>query len=227
MRRPEVSFSIEVDRNGKPTVSINPGLAETKVNQRDLIELAFAYCKEVVAVSGMRVVLMMDEFQHFAEYSSVPALKGILDIFRHFIDEKGEGIVVLVSGSRIHFLISILAGGRSPPFGRFTLVEVGELEERYAVELYCRARGGQVLREAQEAYRLVGGNPFYVLSLAENRRGKETVKEAYMRLLAEPTGPLNLHARYVIANDLGSHMRSRQSRFLMTLRALGEDPVSL
>ena len=167
----------------------------------------------------MRVVVIIDEFQHFADYSSYPDLKGILDIFRHFLDEKGD-VSLLVSGSRIHFLTNVLGSGRSPLFGRFTLLGVRELEEKYAIELYLEARGQASQDEARRIYHLVGGHPFYILALAENKREDETPEDAYKRLLLEPTGALNLYARYVIAEDLGSHAKARQSRFLKILSAI-------
>jgi len=224
-RRIRLSFSVDLDDQGKPSISIKPDLAEKKINLRELIDLALAYTTKIAEESGVRVVVIIDEFQHFAEYSSYPDLKGILDILRHFLDEKGD-VSLVVSGSRIHFLTNILGSGRSPLFGRFTLFEVGELEEKYATELYNKVRGRVTQDEARRIYLLVGGHPFYLLALAENKRENETPEDAYKRLLFEPTGALNLYARYVIAEDLGSHARARQSRFLKILSTIRDRNVT-
>ncbi len=225
LRRIRLSFSIDVDDQGKPSISIRPELAEKRIDMRELIELAFAYTTKIAEESGVRVVVIIDEFQHFAEYSSYPELKGILDILRHFLDEKGD-VSLVVSGSRIHFLTNILGNGGSPLFGRFTLVEVGELEEKDAIELYIKVSGQATQDEARRTYRLVGGHPFYILALAENKREGETPEDAYERLLFESTGALNLYARYVIAEDLGSHAKARQSRFLKILSAIRDRNVT-
>jgi AAA+ ATPase superfamily predicted ATPase len=225
LRRIRLSFSIDIDGQGKPSVSIKPELAEKKINKRALVDLAFAYATKIAEESKVRVVVIIDEFQHFAEYSSYPELKGILDILRHFLDERGD-VSLIASGSRIHFLTNILGSGRSPLFGRFTLVEVGELEERYAIELFLKVRGEASQDEARRIYHLVGGHPFYILALAENMRENETAEDAYKRLLVEPTGALNLYARYVVAEDLGSHAKARQSRFLNVLSAIGAGNIT-
>jgi len=98
---------------------------------------------------------------------------------------------------------------------------------KYAFELYMKARRNASQEEARRVYNLVGGHPFYLLTMAENRKGNETPQDTYMRLLNEPTGALNLYARYIIAEDLGSHAKARQSRFLKILYALGDKTLTV
>ncbi len=221
LRRLRFSIVIEADEQGKPQISVKPELAERKINEKELIELAFAYATKIAEESRTRVVVIMDEFQHLADFTSYPGLKGILDIVRHALDERGN-VCYVVSGSRIHFLTHILSNGKSPLFGRFTMIPVGEVEEKYACELYMKVGRNASLEETRSVYDLVGGHPFYLLALAENRRENETPRDTYQRLLSEPTGALNLYARYIIAEDLGSHAKARQSRFLKVLYALGD-----
>jgi len=226
LRRLRLRISIEVDEQGNPRISLEPELAERKINERQLIELAFAYATKIAEESRTRVVIIIDEFQHLAEFASYPGLKGIMDILRHVLDEKGN-TCYMVSGSRIHFLNQILSDGRSPLFGRFIIIPVDELEEKYAFELYIKARHNASREEARRVYNLVGGHPFYLMAMAENRRGNETPQDTYMRLLNEPTGALNLYARYIIAEDIGSHAKARQSRFLKILYALGDKTLTV
>ncbi len=226
LRRLRFSLSIELDSQGRPQLSLKPEIAEKRIKEKELIELAFAYATKVAEEAGTRVVVIIDEFQHLAEFASYPGLKGILDIFRHALDERGN-VSYIVSGSRIHFITNILSDGKSPLFGRFTIIQVGELEEKYALELYMKARPKPSSKEARAAYSLVGGHPFYLLAMAENRRENERPEETYKRLLSDPTGALNLYARYIIAEDLGTHAKSRQSRFLKILHALKKGPLSV
>ncbi|MBI2938242.1 MAG: AAA family ATPase [Thaumarchaeota archaeon] len=229
IQRLRFSIVIEADEQGKPQISIKPELAEEKrVNKKELVELAFAYATKIAEESRTQVVVIIDEFQYLADFASYPGLKSIMEIFRHTLDERGNNVSYIVSGSRIHFLTHILSDGKSPLFGRFTIIPVGELEEKYTCELYMKARKNASLEEARLVYELVGGHPFYLLTLAENKHGDETPRDTYQRLLSEPTGAFNLYARYIIAEDLGSHAKARQSRFLKILHTLGDRtmPVS-
>lgn len=227
LKRLRLSFTFEVDEQGKPQVSLRPELKEREIDAKELVELPFAYASRIAEEARTRVVVVLDEFQHFAEFSSYPGLKEILDILRHVLDERGN-VCYIVSGSRIHFLSQILGDGKSPLFGRFSIIEVGELNEKFACELYVNAQRGASPEEAQAAYRLVGGHPFYLLALAENKKSGESPKDTYDRLLSTPTGAFNLYARYIIAEDLGSHAKAKQSRFLKILYALASNasPVS-
>lgn len=226
LRRLRFSLSLGVDEQGNPQVSFRPELAEKRINEREVVELAFAYATKIAEESRTRVVVILDEFQHLAEFASYPGLKGILDIYRHAVDERGN-VCYVVSGSRIHFLTKILGDGRSPLFGRFTIIVVGELEDTYAAELYKKARPKASPEETRLVRELVGGHPFYLLAMAENKRENEAPPEAYRRLLTEPTGALYLYAQYILAEDLGSHAKARQSRFRKILYALRERTLTV
>jgi AAA+ ATPase superfamily predicted ATPase len=198
--------------------SILVHLERVEENPREALELAFKYASALAEESKRKVVVILDEFQHYAEFDSLPKLHGALDIFRAAIDVRGN-VSYVVSGSRVHFLKQVLGDGKSPLFGRFTIQEVGTLQEKYAKELFKEAcaSGGQ---EAEEAFKLVGGHPFYLLALAEGRmqREKESIKETYERLLESPTGSLHLYVKYVLSEDLGRGISG--SRFVKILKSL-------
>lgn len=56
---------------------------------------------------------------------------------------------------------------------------------------------------AEEAYELVGGHPFYLMSLAEGWDEGEKLPDTFHRLLTSPLGSLKLYCDYVLAEDLG------------------------
>ena len=199
-----------------PTILVH--LEKIEENPREALELGFKYANALGEESKRKIVIILDEFQHYAEFDSLPKLKGALDIFRAAIDARGN-VSYVVSGSRVHFLKQVLGDGKSPLFGRFTIQEVGNLEEKYAKELFreaCATDG----KEAEEAFKLVGGHPFYLLALAEGRmqRNKETIGETYDRLLKSPTGSLHLYVKYVLSEDLGPGISG--SRYTKILRSL-------
>jgi len=198
--------------------SILVHLDRVEENPREALELAFKYASALAEESKKKVVIILDEFQNYVEFDSLPKLHGALDIFRAAIDARGN-VSYVVSGSRVHFLKDVLGDGKSPLFGRFTIQEVGNLDEKYAKELFrdaCTADG----KEAEEAFKLVGGHPFYLLALAESRlqRGKEAIDETYDRLLKSSTGSLHLYVKYILSEDLGPGIRG--SRFIKIFKSL-------
>ena len=56
----------------------------------------------------------MDEAQQIIEWAKLDGMKAVMDQFRSIIDRLGEVSIVL-SGSRVHLLRTIFAGGRGPP----------------------------------------------------------------------------------------------------------------
>jgi DNA-binding MarR family transcriptional regulator len=112
---------------------------------------------------------------------------------------------------------NILGKGESPLFGHFVIEEIGQLPEKYAVELFKKtARCRQ--KEAQDAFKLVGGHPYYLIMLAENRTHGEQLEQTYNRILTSTTGALNLYVNYILKEDLGSSIK--EARLLRILRAI-------
>ncbi|MDG6939299.1 MAG: AAA family ATPase [Nitrososphaerota archaeon] len=211
----------EIGTDQPPSVMVH--LERVESNPREGLELAFRYADGLAKDSGRKVVVILDEFQHFVEFDSQPKLRGALDVFRAAVDARGD-VSYVVSGSRVHFLRDVLENGRSPLFGRFNIKEVGGLGERYAKELFMKASGAAE-GDAGEAYGLVGGHPFYLLALAENRKAGERVAATYDRLLTSPTGALRMYANYILAEDLGPGTGG--ARFVKVLRALGPGPLAV
>ncbi len=210
---------IEIGTDQPPSVMVH--LERVESNPREGLELAFRYADGLAKGSGRKLVIILDEFQHFVEFDSHTKLRGALDVFRAAVDARGD-VSYVVSGSRVHFLRDVLENGRSPLFGRFNIREVGGLGERYAEELFMKASGADE-GDAREAYGLVGGHPFYLLALAENRKAGEKVAATYDRLLTSSTGALRMYVNYILAEDLGAGIRG--ARFVKVLRALRAGPM--
>jgi len=217
LRRTRIEFDLTLDEGGNLVYTLRPTLAKEEPRYAESFEKGFSYASRLAEVSKNRVVIMLDEVQKIVEWTNLNGMKSVMDQFRSIIDRLGQVSLVL-SGSRVHMLESIFGEAGSPLFGRFTLMEVGPLEELDAITLYLRHALGADTSEAKEVYRLVGGHPFYLRVMAEARIPKESIADRYRRLLTEVTGGLYLYVNYILHEDLGS--RIMETYYVKMLRAL-------
>jgi len=223
LKRLRLALEPSVDERGQFTVQIRPELGETE-DYRSVFLLAFDYANEISKKSGRRIVIIIDEFPSLIEFRRYSRLEAINELFRSVLESR-ENVEYVVSGSRVHFMRDILGKGESPLFGHFVIMEIGPLSEKYALELYKKtAKCSQ--KEAEAAWKLVGGHPYYLIMLAENRKPHENLEETYKRILTSSSGALNLYVNYVLKEDLGSS--TKEARLLRILRAIsqGKDTAS-
>jgi AAA+ ATPase superfamily predicted ATPase len=218
LKRLRLSLEPSVDEKGQVTVQIRPEVAETE-DYRSVFLLAFDYANEVSRKSRCRIVIIIDEFPNLIDFRRYPKLEAVNELLRSVV-ERRENVEFVVSGSRVHFMRNILGKGESPLFGHFVIEEIGQLSEKYAVELFKKtAKCGQ--KEAQEAFKLVGGHPYYLIMLAENRTSDERLEQTYSRILTSSTGALNLYVNYILKEDLGSSIK--EARLLRILGAIAQE----
>jgi AAA+ ATPase superfamily predicted ATPase len=119
----------------------------------------------------------------------------------------------------------VLGKGESPLFGHFVIMEIGPLSEKHAIELFMQTAECS-RKEAENAWQLVGGHPYYLIMLAENRKDRESLTETYERILTSSSGALNLYVNYILKEDLGSS--TKEARLMRILRAisLGKNTAS-
>ncbi|HKZ93275.1 MAG TPA: ATP-binding protein [Candidatus Bathyarchaeia archaeon] len=221
LKRLRLTIEPSVDEKGQIAVQIRPEVAETE-DYRTVFLLAFDYANEVSKKSRRRIVVIVDEFPNLIEFKRYPKLEAINELLRSIIEQR-ENVEYVVSGSRVHFMKNILGKGESPLFGHFIIEEIGQLPEKYAVELFMKtARCSQ--KEAGRAYKLVGGHPYYLIMLAENRNPREHLEETYRRILTNPTGALNLYVNYILKEDLGTS--TKETRLLGILKAISQEKSS-
>jgi len=225
LRRARIEFDITMGDDGQPVLTAKPTLGKEEPKHAQSFENCFSYASQLASVSGERIVVILDEAQRIVEWAKLNGMEAVMDQFRSIIDRLEEVSIVL-SGSRVHMLRRIFGAAGSPLFGRFTLIEVGPLEERDAITLYLR-RASQANRdEAKEVYKLVGGHPFYLLVMAEARRQNESVAQRYRRLLTSVTGGLYLYVNYILSEDLGSRVTETHYAKILRTLAQGEKKFS-
>jgi len=213
----KLSLTVEpsVDETGQFSIQIRPELRETEDN-RSLFLLAFDYANEVSEKSGKRIVIIVDEFPSLIEFKRYSKLEAITELFRSVLENR-ENVEYVVSGSRIHFMKDVLGKGESPLFGHFVIMEIGPLSEKHAIELFMQTAECS-RKEAESAWQLVGGHPYYLIMLAENRKDGESLTETYERILTSSSGALNLYVNYILKEDLGSS--TKEARLVRILRAI-------
>jgi len=156
---------------------------------------------------GRRIVVILDEFQDIMALAQFKGLKNIMDQFRGVLQSRGN-VCYVISGSRVHMLEALLRDHSSPFYMHFKEMQVKELDKDFAKVLFSKtvlSRGivsDDLDRASEDAVRLVGGHPFYLMVLAEQWDGRTPLKEVLNRLLRGPTGPIYLYANYVLAEDL-------------------------
>lgn len=215
----KLSFTIEpsVDEKGQFSVQIRPELKETE-DYRSLFLLAFGYANEVSEKSGRRIVIIIDEFPSLIEFKRYSKLEAITELFRSVLENR-ENVEYVVSGSRVHFMRDVLGKGESPLFGHFVIMEISPLSEKYAVELFMQTAECS-RKEAESAWQLVGGHPYYLIMLAENWKPGETLRQTYERILTSTSGALNLYVNYILKEDLGSS--TKEARLKRILQAISQ-----
>lgn len=225
IRRLRARFTASIDDSGRPRIEIDPYVRNRNENPAKALTDVFEYANGLSRASKRRVIIMIDEFQHVVDYRRA-GVDDILGVFKTVLERRAD-VSFLVSGSRIHYLRDVLGRGGSPLFGHFVMLDIGQLEKRHALELFVRSGRARTTRaDAEEAYRMVGGHPYYLVMLAEGRMRGESVTDAYVRLLASHTGALYLYVNYVLAEDLGSGYKSSRYPSILTSIARGEKSVS-
>jgi AAA+ ATPase superfamily predicted ATPase len=216
----KLRFTLEpsVDEQGQFSIQIRPELEETQ-DYRSLFLLAFDYANEISSKSNKRIVIIIDELPSLIEFKHYPKLAAITELLRNILETRAN-VEYIVSGSRVHFMKTILGKGESPLFGHFIIIQINPLSKNHAIELFTKtAKCTQ--QEAETAWSLLGGHPYYLIMLAENRKPTEPLQQTYKRILTTPTGALNLYVNYILKEDLGSS--TKETRLLRILQVIAQD----
>lgn len=199
----------------------------------EMFDATFESINRVSKSTNKKVVIMLDEFQDMIKLHRYRGLGNVLDRIRDVVQSRARNLSYVISGSQVHVTREFIEKGKGSAFLHFVEIDVEDLQEQSAIELfekYCGARNkinsNQAKTGASEAYRLVGGQPFYIMSLAEAWDGSRPLKETYDNLLTSPRKPLSLYAEYVLAADLTQAKRGEPA-LRTILVSLARDPKSV
>lgn len=181
--------------------------------------------------SGLKFVIILDEFQDLHKLDRYPGLKDIFGLFRSIIQQRGNNVSFVISGSRVHMLENILGSGESSLFVHFQILKVEEMDEENSIKLFNAYLKARKLKPnhavSKKAFDLVGGQPFYLMALADRWNPKTSIEDEYKHSLTDSLGSLKLYADYLLSEDLGEVQSGPMSRtILQVLASMGGCSVS-
>lgn len=202
---------------------------ESKPNYGDLFLAVFETLKAFAEKSNIKFVVILDEFQDFEKLSRYTGLKNVFDLFRAVIQNRGDNVSYIISGSRVHLLSSILESGSSPLFTHFQRLSITEMDEKNSIVLFNKYLKGRKLKQndaiAKQAFQILGGQPFYLMALAEEWNPSDDLEEIFIKTLTSSVGILKNYVDYVLTEDIAI---AKGGPILRTiLRALAESDEGL
>ncbi|MHB8565742.1 MAG: AAA family ATPase [Nitrososphaerales archaeon] len=229
--------SVETSVSADGTVSISPKIefGNQQPDYQKIMETIFGTAKAFAEESNTRFVIMLDEFQDITKLRRYKGLSNIIDQFRSVIQERGTKVSYVICGSHVHMLRDLLHKGGSSLFMHSKEYPVVELKRENAVELFERYVLARGIKEkdlralAEQAYLIVGGHPFYLMSLAEawNEKVKEKIEQTFERELRSPIGSLRLYEDYVLSEDLKEAAGGPMLRTILQILASGRNDASV
>ncbi len=202
--------------------------------ERPVLERVLKFLDLFAIEMGVRVAVVLDEFQAIMDLGSYKGLKnGRLLGFLQDVISSHKNVWYLFTGSAVRMMIHILESEDSPFYGRVDRLNVAPFNKEDAWELVRRCIAKPVAGEALNLlFNLSNGHPFYLVAItnAINRLsgesaviGRQHVEEAF---LSEITmGTIYSHCRYLFEMSLGRDKRSPLLKEV--LRELSKGELSL
>lgn len=196
-----------------------------------------AYMKMFEAVFGTvnaiaeeyKVVVILDEFQKIVRLKRYKGLKNILELFRGIVQERHKNVSFVICGSHVHMIHSIISDGRSPLFQHFVEIPINEMDENNSITLFNKYLAAKGLdsnnKIAKNAFDLVGGQPYYLMALAEAWEPKKKMSEVFSNLLSSSIGALRLYCEYVLAEDVAAAQGGPTLRAILGVLAGYKDGI--
>jgi hypothetical protein len=174
-----------------------------------LLHLAFDFAEELAQKTGLRFLMMLDEFQTIHTLANFPGAKDVVAVFRAHL-ERQNACGYVVAGSAISVMERLLAH-TSPLFAqfeRFTLAPMDKDDTRVLVTKLLPTEGIEDMPAViAEVQRLTGGHPFYIETLCGRLRRwhflrdmsltPDVVKEAFVWEVLSPEGRIYDFCRYL------------------------------
>lgn len=181
---------------------------DKKPDYTEVFYSVFKTMKALADNSNTKFVIILDEFQDFTDLKRYPGLKDVFNLFRAVIQERGDNVSYIISGSRVHLLTKILDSGKSPLFTHFEKLLIHGMDKKYSIELFSKYLNARKVKLkpgiAEKAYDLLGGVPFYTMALAEAWNPGDDIANTFNDILTNPLGSLKNYVDYVLSEDLGN-----------------------
>ncbi len=207
-------------------------LQKAKPDRHFLIELAFGLPARLAQARGIRLLLILDEFQEIRTLENYPDLRNVVGVFRANLQHQGV-VAYFLCGSAITALSTMVADYRSPLFVQFIqlALEGFDAEATAALVEQWLPGASEIPFVQEEIFNLTRGHPFYVTALCQRVRlardvadrplTAELVREAFVMETLAPHGAIYELCRYV--HDIALYRASGYASIKAVLHILAAE----
>lgn len=183
-------------------------LQKARPDRHFLIELAFGLPARLAQARGVRLLVILDEFQEIRALENYPDLRNVVGVFRSHLQHQGV-VAYFLCGSAITALSQMVADYRSPLFVQFIqlVLEGFSAEATAALTQQWLPGASEIPFVQEEIFNLTHGHPFYITALCQRVRlaqdtadrplTAELVREAFVMETLAPHGAIYELCRYV------------------------------
>jgi len=207
-------------------------LQKAKPDRHFLIELAFSLPARLAQARGIRLLMILDEFQEIRALENYPDLRNVVGVFRAHLQLQGV-VAYFLCGSAITALSEMVADYRSPLFVQFIqlVLEGFDADATAALTGQWLPGASQIPFVQEEIFNLTRGHPFYVTALCQRVRlaqdvadrplTAELVREAFVMETLAPHGAIYELCRYV--HDIALYRASGYASIKAVLHILAAE----
>jgi len=140
-------------------------------DRQQLLRLAFSFPQDLAQEAGIKIIMILDEFQELQYLQNLPDTRNLLALFRSFTQSQGD-VAYFLAGSAVSVMHNLMADPASPFFVQFTQIPLGSfrpddtaaLLEKLLPGLKAEAGRDEVV---DEVHFLTQGHPFYITVIGE------------------------------------------------------------
>lgn len=178
-------------------------------DRQHLLRLAFAFPQDLAQEAGLKVIMILDEFQELEYLQNLPDTRNLLALFRSFIQSQGD-MAYFLAGSAVAVMHRLMADPASPLFVQFAQVPLASFQrdatavllEKLLPNLPNEPQEDQIV---DEIHFLTQGHPYYITVLGERLRlqapdrplDRDAVRRAFVTETLSRTGRIYEFCRYI------------------------------
>ena len=194
--------------------SLSQELGKAKPDRHLPLQLAFGLPVRLAHERGVRLVVILDEFQEVRALENFPDTRNVVGVFRANLQHQ-SGVAYFLAGSAITALSGIVADYRSPLFVQLIQLPLGGFEFEGTAALVAKwlPEGADDPFVVEEIHTLTQGHPFYITAVCQRARAyhqiadrlltPQLVREAFVIETLNPRGAIYELSRYV--HDVALH----------------------
>jgi len=135
-------------------------------DRQHLLRLAFAFPQDLAQEVGLKIIMILDEFQELRYLQNLPDTRNLLALFRSFTQSQGD-VAYFLAGSAVSVMHQLIADPASPLFVQFAQIplagfhrdDTAALLEKLLPSLSAEPQREKVV---DEMHFLTQGHPYYI-----------------------------------------------------------------